>query len=212
MTRPSMVWCRKVWRSVASVRCETCPDAVEVQRQILCGRQPGTPPDPEAVAELERPQKRRPAQQARPQPELPKHRGVVNVRMRDKRPTPAGEAVGQQVATEPEQASGPEACVTNTSPSTPVAAREKSDGAAHRRQHRRLRRPTSRGAAESTPDQPSPSGAPDTGAQSETPQRLTQAAGNRRDRRRRARRSGGQRPGRGSTGGAESATSDPSAL
>ncbi len=48
-----MVWCRKLWRAVASYRCETCPESVEILRQHLCGRQPGTPPDPEAIAEEE---------------------------------------------------------------------------------------------------------------------------------------------------------------
>lgn len=48
-----MVWCRKVWRDIAAFRCESCPDAVEVNRTILCGRLPGTPPDPKAIAEAD---------------------------------------------------------------------------------------------------------------------------------------------------------------
>ncbi len=48
-----MVWCRKVWKEIAAFRCETCPEAVEIHRQFVCGRQPGTEPDPKAIAESE---------------------------------------------------------------------------------------------------------------------------------------------------------------
>lgn len=48
-----MVWCRKIWRDIAAFRCESCPEAVEVNRTLLCGRLPGTPPDPDAMAEAD---------------------------------------------------------------------------------------------------------------------------------------------------------------
>lgn len=49
-----MIWCRKVWRDIAAFRCESCPEAVEVNRTLLCGRLPGTPPDPDAIAEADK--------------------------------------------------------------------------------------------------------------------------------------------------------------
>ncbi len=33
-----MIWCRKVRRKIAAFKCETCSDAVKVNRQYLCGR------------------------------------------------------------------------------------------------------------------------------------------------------------------------------
>jgi hypothetical protein len=97
-----MVWCRKVWRDVAAFLCETCAEAVEVRRQLLCGRQPGTEPDPAATEALTRrgepPALERNGRGSR-------HAGArqgqgqgLSVRMRDKSPTapraPGGGAAG----------------------------------------------------------------------------------------------------------------------
>ncbi len=49
----NMIWCRKVWRDIAAFSVESCPEAVEVNRTLLCGRLPA-PPDPDAIAEADK--------------------------------------------------------------------------------------------------------------------------------------------------------------
>jgi len=80
-----MVWCRKIWKEITSLRCEACSEAVEVRRQFLCGRQPGTPPDQEAIANEEA---RKVARRAEPRGRGGASRRPgdgLSVHMRDKR-------------------------------------------------------------------------------------------------------------------------------
>lgn len=138
-----MVWCRKVWRDIAAFRCESCPDAVEVNRTLLCGRLPGTAPDPQAIAEAAQwgqLQKPKGGRTSRRNGRARKPATRLNVTMRDK-----GEAADQAGST------------------SEVAAAEPAGKPPEPARPRRVRRASKGAAARSVPKAPPAEGAEDDG-------------------------------------------------
>jgi len=187
-----MVWCRKIWKEITSLRCESCPEAVEVRRQFLCGREPGTPPDHEAiVAEEARIVSRKAEAKSRATP----RRGAagLSVHMRDKRGTgPAKPSPAPKAATA--DAPEPAAAESPAPPGRPSRATARRRGA--RRGRPRVggagqKRPTA--AAESKGGQPPVSSPSADGAQAAPPKASSSGRGRRRPGRG-PRRKSGQRP------------------